>query len=168
MNCPKLTTRDYKAVGYWPVVLQRKVAAVHEDLGAIYRFYSGHQLLGHHEGGTTMLQKGFACDGYSPVIRIPWGKGRYRFIKLTHTPKSAGLFPAVWHDFTRQFSYVDGCPWARDQTDWWFYDSLVKGGVNPHIAGTYYGAVAGLAGDVFIRMSRKPDPLLWIEKIQYA
>lgn len=162
MNCPQLTHGiDYSPQGSWPVVLKRNVAAVHHDLGYIYEFYSGDTLLARHDFGTTMLQAGFACDGYSPVIRLPFGK----FLRLTPTPK-AGMFPAIWHDFTRQFLDVPGCPWTRIQSDYWFYDALVAGGCNPHLAGTYYGAVAGVAGDAFIALTRRPDPKLRI--IRYS
>jgi hypothetical protein len=167
MNCPLLQSpADYAAEGRWPVVTQRDIAAVLDyDLGAIYQFYSGEQLLARHHSGTVMLFKGYACDGYSPVIRIPWWGG-WKFLRLTPTPKG-GMFPAIWHDFIRQFCDVDGCPWNRVQTDWWFYDALVAGGTHPDVAGTFYGAVAGPAGDAFIRMTRKTDPKLRIERVRY-
>lgn len=168
MNCPRLTPGNcYQPAGYWPVVLQRQVAAVHHDLGASYEFYSGETLLARHEGGTTLLHAGYACDGYSPVIRLRW-RGGCRFLRLTPTPRRAGMFPAIWHDFTRQFQDVEGCPWTREQTDHWFYDALLAGGENRHLAGTYYGAVAGLMGDAFIRLTRQPDPKLRIVQTPYA
>jgi len=168
MNCPLLVPGlDFSAVGRWPVVTRRNIAAViGYDLGARYRFYSGDRLLAHHDGGTVILRTGYACDGYSPVIpyRV---MGRWHFVRLTPTP-AAGMFPAILHDFARQFCDIPKCPWDRLDTDAWFYDSLVAGGCNKHLAGTYYGAVAGVAGDIFIAMSRRPDPQLWIEKIPYS
>ena len=163
MICPRLIDgEDYKAEGRWPVVTRRVISApLGFDLGAVYEFYSGPHLLGRHERGKLTICKRYACDGYSPVLRL-FGK----FLRLTPTP-SAGMFPAIGHDFTRQMLAATGCPWDREDTDEFFYNWLVAGGTSPSLAGTYYGAVAGPVGSAFIALTRKTDPNLWIQKIAY-
>lgn len=164
-TCPLLKRgEDYAAKGRWPCVMLRPVSGMMgRDLGAIYEFCSDDQLLARHDRGKLSILKGYASDGYSPVIRLPFGK----FLRLTPTPK-AGMWPALGHDLTRQFVDVEGCPWARLDTDTFFYNWLVVGGTSPDMAGTYYGAVAGPVGDAFIKLTRKPDPHLWIKIIPYA
>lgn len=126
-------------------------------------FYAGEQLIGRlSDDGRLQICKWYACDGYSPTLRM-FGK----WLRITPTPKKAGLFPAIFHDFTRQFLGTDGCPWTREETDTWFYDLLVAGGAGKLIAGTYYGAVSKTLGDIYHHF-RTPDPTLWIieRKIQ--
>lgn len=168
MNCPRLVEgTDFAPVGNWPVVLLRDVAAVLPyDLGAIYEFRSGEKLLARHESGTLILKTGFACDGYSPVIRKPaWMPGKDRFIRLTQTPQ-CGMFPSILHDLTRMFLGVDRCPWTRENTDDWFFDAMVAGRCSDR-AGIYHQAVAGTLGTAWINLTRKPDPRLVICRERY-
>jgi hypothetical protein len=100
------------------------------------------------EEGRLEIMQDYACDGYSPTIRF-FGKWLG-----TPAPNGAGLFPAVFHDFTRQFCKVDGCPWTREDSDKWFYDLMIDAKVNKHIAGVYYGAVSRLAGSLWHKFSK--------------
>ncbi len=168
MNCPMLIPgQDYDPVGDWPVVLLRDVHAILSyDLGAIFEFRSGEKLLARHERGTLIIKAGFACDGYSPVLRKPaWMPGKDRFIRLTPTPR-CGIFPAVLHDLGRQFCGVDRCPWDREKVDDWFFDALVAGRC-PNRAGVYHSAVAGTLGTAFIHLTRKTDPHLTVTRQRY-
>lgn len=164
-TCPLLKRGvDFEAQGRWPCVMLHPVSGMMgHDLGAIFEFYSGERLLARHDKGRLTLMKGYACDSFSPVIRLPFGK----FWHLTPWPVS-GPWPAFGHDLTRQFLIVDGCPYKREDTDNWFYNWLTAGGVSPRKAGGYYVAVAGPAGDAFIRMTRKPDPNLRIVRTEYT
>lgn len=163
MNCPHLKPgKDYEPQGRHPVVLLRNICThIGRDPGAFFEFYSGPHLLGYTEYTRLTICKGYACDGYSPGFWL----GR-KYIGLTPTPK-AGIFPAIGHDFTRQMAWLDYCPWNRKDTDVWFYNWLVAGGTNPHIAGTYYRAVAGLTGSAFIAMTKKRDPRLRVVVTPY-
>ena len=163
-TCPLLQRGvDFDSQGRWPVVLHHPCSGnMGRDFGAIFHLYSGPQLLARHANGRLVLMKHYASDGYSPVIRV-FGK----FVYLTPWPK-CGVWPALGHDVMRQFVGVEGCPWDRIDTDLCFYNWLTAGGVHPDVAGTYYGAVAGVVGDIFINLTRKPDPDLWIERIEYA
>lgn len=168
MNCPRLTAGlDFAPTDTHPVVILRPIEArLSYDLGAVYQFFSGEKLLARHDAGVLTIMPGYACDGYSPVLRKPrWMPGKDRYIRLTPTPR-CGIFPAVLHDFTRQFSPVDGCPWNRERTDDWLYLSLVAGGCSED-AGIYHAAVAGYVGTTFIRLTTKPDPALVILRTRY-
>ena len=55
-----------------------------------------------------------------------------------------------------------GCPWTRQDTDAWFYDAMIAGGLHPHHAGIYHGAVAGPVGTAWLKLTRQPDPKLTI------
>lgn len=103
--------------------------------------------------GKLEIMAEYACDGYSPTWRV-FGKW-----VGTPAPRKAGLFPAIFHDFTRQFCEVGGCPWSRAESDTWFYDLMIDAGVNKHIAGVYYGAVSRTLGDIWHKF-RKYDPTL--------
>ncbi len=168
MNCPRLIEwRDYEPCGNWPVVLLRSVtAALPFDLGAYYEFRTGETLLAHHHSAMLTIEAGFACDGFSPVIRKQaWMPGKNRFLRITPTPP-CGMFPAILHDLTRMFLGVDRCPWTRKNSDDWFFDALVAGGCSNR-AGIYHQAVAGAIGDAFINLTREPDPHLAITRIRY-
>ena len=168
MNCPVLIEgRDWEPVGDWPLVTFRDLAAVLPyDLGRVYEFRAGTKLIARHEHGTIILFRGYACDGFSPVIRRPcWMPGRSKWIRLTPTPK-CGMFPAIWHDFFRQFSGVHNCPWDRAKADDWFFDSLTAGRCT-NAAGLYHSVVAGTLGDAFIALTRKVDPSLSITSHRY-
>lgn len=163
MNCP-LLIRDthFEVTPRWPLRLIRDVVSEQDrDLGATYEFFSGDQLLATWHRRQLVHHKGFACDGYSPVITV-FG----RHIRLTPTPR-CGFFPSVDHDLKRQILVADGCPWTREETDLDFYNSLVAGGTHPHVAGTYYGTVGGSFGTLYIRATRKPDPSLRIIRTPY-
>lgn len=172
--CPILVCgEDFETVGRWPVVVMVDILASSPDLGARFEFYSGDQLLSVHDRGTHLIKAAYACDGYSPTF---WLFGR--LIRLTPTP-GAGMFPAIKHDNDRQMlgamialkaaGLIDwDLPFTRANTDEWFYNSLTDGGVNRHVAGTYYGTVAGPVGSAFIRMTRKQDPNLRVVRIPYA
>lgn len=128
-------------------------------IGKELLFYAGEQLLARLSAeGRLEIMARYACDGYSPTLRM---FGAWR--RITPTPRKAGFFPAILHDITRQFCEVEGCPWTREDSDTWFYDALVAGGENPHIAGTYYGAVSRILGDIWYRF-RRTDPTLSIER----
>jgi hypothetical protein len=167
MNCPELVEgHHYQVTPDWPVVLSLPVVAETHDFGAVYEFYTGHRLLARHERGETTIMPGYACDGYSPVIKKPrWMPGKDRFIRLTPTP-SCGMFPAVLHDFTRQFMAVPNCPWNREKSDDWLFDSLEAGGCSEK-AGAYHAAVAGGIGTAFIYLTRQPAPQLVILRRKY-
>lgn len=145
-------TRRYACVVSRPVVTRIPIYGL--DLS----FRSGCQELGRlYPDGELVIKDGYACDGYSPTIRF-FGS----WIRLTPIPKRAKYFPAIFHDFTRQFVNTDGCPWTSHQSDMWFYDLLVSGGENRQMAGTYFGAVNGLAGMVFTKLTGSHDPSLRI------
>lgn len=163
MTCPRLTPGiHYAPRGRWAVGLTQPIGyGLGRDLGAIYEFYSDKTLLATHESGWMTISGNYACDGYSPVLHF-----RGRFIRLTPTP-CCGMFPAIQHDLQRQFVGVEGCPWTREQTDRDFYDAMIAGRVHRHLAGTFYGTVAGPAGNVFIRLTRRVDPTLRIVRTEY-
>lgn len=145
----------YEVTARWPVRLLAAVPEKHLPIHAgPLEFRSGSQPLGRWDGRELTILPGYACDGYSPVIRVCG-----RWLRLTPTPR-AGLWPAVLHDFLRQFLATPGCPWSREDSDEWFYNALTSGGLTNHLAGTYYGAVAGPFGSAFMRLTRRPDPAL--------
>lgn len=151
----------HKADSKWAVVLTQDVSVSMPLYGVSQYFYCGEQLLGKlSAGGVLTICKGYACDGYSPTLRIMG-----RWVKFTPTPR-AGLFPAVLHDFTRQFLPVSGCLWTIKDTDTWFYNALVEGGVSKHVAGCYYSAVSGAIGTIWARLTRGHDPSVQIVTYQ--
>lgn len=93
------------------------------------------------------------------MISAPWKAFDDPWLRLTPTPK-CGFGPAILHDIARQFSRVSGCPWDRQQTDDWFFNCLIAGGVPERRAGLYHHAVAGTLGDIYIALTRKTDPNL--------
>ena len=169
MKCPYLIEgRDWEAVGDWPVTTFRDIAIeLPLDLGRVYEFRAGTKLLARHDAGIIILFRGYSCDGYSPVIRRPrWMPGKSKWLRLTPTPR-CGMFPAIAHDFFRQFLGVDRCPWTRKDADDWFFNALI-GGRCTNAAGVYHSAVSGFLGDAFISLTRKPDPSLSITSIRYS
>lgn len=140
-------------------VLTRAVSTHIPIKGQELLFYAGEQLLGRlSTEGRLEISQWYACDGYSPTIPMFGG-----WLRITPTPKKAGLFPAIFHDFTRQFCEVDGCPWTRQDSDTWFYNVLISGGESKTLAGTYYGAVSRAIGNLWYRF-RKHDPTLTVTK----
>jgi len=163
MNCPFLIEgRDWEPVGEWPLVTFRDLAIVHDfEWDRCYEFRAGTKLIARAVPGSIILFCGYACDGYSPVIRRPrWVPGRSKWMRLTPTPR-CGMFPAIIHDFFRQFCGVDRCPWDRAKADDWFFDALIAGRCTKE-AGVYHSIVSGTIGDTFIALTRKPDPSLSI------
>jgi hypothetical protein len=158
MTCPPLTEGiHYRVTDRWPLVMARRVSTPLPLVSEPLDFQAGRQVLARWDGRILTVMPSYACDGYSPVLRL-FG----RWIRLTPTPPTAGLWPAVLHDILRQFHRTPGCPWSRVETDAWFYDSLRAGGLSPHHAGIYHGAVAGPLGTAYIRLTRTPDPTLRI------
>jgi len=159
MNCPEIRIGcGAIETNQWPLVLISNFEfELDRDFGGVYEFYSGSKLLGIITGSKLEILRGYAGDGYSPVISLfdCW-------IRLTPTPK-CGFAPAVIHDFTRQFLNTPGCPWDRKQTDDWFYNCLRRGG-EPR-TGIFHRAVAGPLGTAYIWATRKVDPQLRIVKI---
>jgi len=152
--------RDWQTKGNWPLMLKRDVVVQTTLRGEEFVFSSAGKIFGGLcVDGILRIYAGYACDGYSPVLKI-FGK----FIRLTPTPK-CGMLPAVVHDFTRQFIEVKGCPWDRKFSDDLFYDLLVAG-QEKKIASIYHGAVAGKVGDLFIAISRKKDKGLAVTRIK--
>jgi hypothetical protein len=150
---------DWEPQGNWPLILKRDVVVQTNIRGKEFVFSSNGKLFGGLSvDGTLRIYSGYACDGYSPVLKV-FGK----FVRLTPTPK-CGMLPAVAHDFTRQFAGVEGCPWDRHFSDTLFFDLLVLGG-SGDIASIYHGAVAGKVGDLFIAISRKKDKGLSVTRL---
>ncbi len=145
----------------WSVVLDRNAETrLPKIRGKSLAFISGGMILATLKlNGDFTIKMGYACDGYSPTVKM-FGKWR----RITPTPKRAGLFPAILHDILRQFCEVEGCPWDREYTDVAFYDCLRAGGENSTISGIYYGAVSRTVGDIYHHFS-KHDPKLHIEVI---
>ncbi len=161
MNFPVLKEEiDWTPVADWPVVLLHDVWDTIPIKGKEFVFLSRGREFGRlSSNGSFVIRKGYACDGFSPVLKV-FGK----FVRLTPTPKS-GMWSSIRHDFFRQFADVPNCPWGRKDTDTWFYNDLVRGGMSSSMAGTYYGAVAGKAGDLFLALTRKSkDHLCVIER----
>lgn len=156
-NCPILILgTHYATTDRWPVVMLAAVAVELPIQSPPMDVHSGDLHLARWDGRFFSILPGYACDGYSPVIRICG-----RWLRLTPTP-CAGLFPAVLHDALRQFLPVPGCPWGRADTDAWFYNALRAGGLPRHHAGIYHGAVAGPIGTAWLTLTRSPDPRLRI------
>jgi hypothetical protein len=141
----------YQITERWPVVIRVPLATGLPIASPPLDFLSGNQLLGTLDADRLTIMPGYACDGYSPVFRLCG-----RWVRLTPVPP-AGLWPAVLHDFLRQFQAVPGCPWNRKNTDDWFYDALTAGGTWHRQAGLYHAAVAGPAGTAWIKLTRKTD-----------
>lgn len=155
MICPLLQPGTHFTItDRWPVVMTAAVGVPLPIQSEPLDFHSGDLHLARWDGEFFHVLPRYACDGYSPVIRV-WG----RWVRLTPVP-GCGLWPAVLHDVLRQFNAVPGCPWSRVDTDNWFFDSLIAGGVRLPIAGAYHEAVAGPLGTAWIRMTRSPDPAL--------
>ena len=80
-------------------ILTRAVVTHIPVTGKAMLFYAGEQLLGKlSQEGRLEIMAWYACDGYSPTLRIFGGWRR-----ITPTPRKAGFFPSILHDFTRQF-----------------------------------------------------------------
>jgi len=155
--CPYLKPgTHYQVTDRWPLLMKAMVSTPLPLDAPPMDFLSGDLLLASWTGKDFQVHPGYACDGYTPVLRLC-----RRWVCITPTP-AAGLWPAVLHDALRQFMNVTGCPWTRQQTDAWFYDALTAGGLPPHLAGIYHGAVAGPLGTAWIRLSRRRDPRLRI------
>ena len=163
MNCPKVTIGSgATASGTWPLITTDDVAfSVDRYYHRQFSLQTGTKTLASYRNGRLIVHVGYASDGYSPVIYSPWGKADDPWLRLTPTPR-CGFAPAILHDVTRQFLNVPGCPWDREQTDEWFFNCLVAGGVSKRRAGVYHHAVAGIVGDLYIRATRSIDPNLAI------
>jgi hypothetical protein len=150
--CPLLKPGEHYDIGTrWAVILRAMVSTPLPLRAEPHDFLSGQQVLARWDGREFHVMPGYACDGYSPVIRICG-----RWVRLTPTPP-CGLWPAVLHDVLRQFLSVPGCPWSRAESDAWFYEALHSGGLHPHHAGIYHGAVAGPLGSAWLRLTRTRD-----------
>ncbi len=156
-DCPNiLRGRDWVSDSRWPLTLLRGVSTTVPRTGYSLLFMSGEQILGRMAtDGRITVCSAYSCDGYSPVLKTPRG-----WLRLTPTPR-CGMFPAVLHDFLRQFVAVPGCPWSRKDSDDWFYDAMLAGG-SKRAAAIYHGTVAGPLGNAFICLTRKTDPKLRI------
>lgn len=158
MICERLVEgTDYAERGGWPVMLGRDVEIelpAEMGCGFLWDFVSGKHWLGKLRNGRLTIHAGYACDGYSPVVRLCG-----RFVRLTPTP-AAGMLPAIWHDLARQFHAVPGCPWTRHQADEWFRDLLLAGGCGPVVAAAYFRAVAGTTGKIYEALTRRHDGAL--------
>jgi hypothetical protein len=148
---------NYTVGDRWPVVVSEVISTPLPGSFPDLDFLSGGILLATLRASVFSIFPGYACDGFTPVIRL----GRGRYMRITPTPR-CGLFPAVLHDALRQFLETPGCPWKRHETDSWFYDSMIAGRVATHHAGIYHGAVAGPLGTAWITLTRTPDPMLCI------
>lgn len=158
MTCPLLQPGiHYQSSERWPVILIAAVGTPLPIQSPPLDFYAGERHLARWDGRIFTVLQGYACDGYSPVVRM-FG----RWVRLTPTPRRAGLWPSVLHDCLRQFLLTPGCPWTRQDSDAWFYDALLAGGLDRHRAGIYHGAVAGPLGSAWIALTRTPDPSLRI------
>jgi hypothetical protein len=160
MNCPSVTIRNgARANGSWPLVTTRDVAFnLDQYYGLPFTLRTGTKNLASYLSGQLIVHEGYACDGYSPVLSCPFKSDRSDpWLRLTPTP-ACGYAPAILHDITRQFLGVQGCPWDRKQTDEWFYNCLLAGGVSKRMAGIYHHAVAGSFGSLYIAATRKVDP----------
>ena len=164
MNCPQITIGNgATANGSWPLITTRDAAfTLDRYYGDPFRLVTGEQILATYINGRLVVHSGYASDGYSPVISAPWMPFNDPWLRLTPTPK-CGYGPAIIHDITRQFLNVPFCPWDREQTDDWFFNCLTSGEVSKRRAGVYHYAVSGIAGDVYIKATRKVDPNLRIE-----
>lgn len=157
MNCPLLKHgHDYISTPRYPVVLKRDVhTGLDLDSRFCFAFLSGDTLLGYQVEGELVICNGYACDGYSPVIKI-----FNHHIRLTPTPK-CGMFPSILHDFLRQFSDVEQSPCDRFDADDYFRDALIAGGC-PSSAQIYHTAVAGPVGSAYLFLTRRRDKKLRI------
>ena len=157
MSCPLLQPgTHYQVTDRWPVVMAAAVGSPLPIQSPPLDFFAGPLQLARWDGRVFSILPGYACDGYSPVLRICG-----RWVRVTPIPR-AGLWPAVLHDCLRQFLLAPGCPWTRQDTDAWFYSALTAGGLHRHHAGIYHGAVAGPLGTAWIAITRTPDPTLSI------
>ena len=160
MNCPRLISGyHYQTRGKWRVALMMRVGAIlSHDFRGEYSFRHGEIELMHLAGRALTFTEYFACDGFSPVVKLlgVW-------IPLTPTPV-CGMFPAVGHDGLTQFASVPGCPWDQKFANDEFYNSLVAGGCST-AASLYHGAVSGRVGRIYKRLRHRPDPLLNIVRL---
>jgi hypothetical protein len=161
MNCPSVRIGNgATANGTWPLTTTRDVAyTLDRYYGNPFSLRTGDKILATYLSGRLFVHAGYASDGYSPVISAPWKAFDDPWLRLTPTPP-CGFGPSILHDITRQFCGVPGCPWDREQTDDWFFDCLIAGGVPRWKSGIYHRAVAGTFGDVYIALTRKVDPKL--------
>ena len=167
MNCPHVTLGNgARANGSWPLLTTRDVAfTLDRYYGDPFMLLTGDKILASYFSGRLVVHAGYASDGYSPVISYPFSRDpQDPWLRLTPTPQ-CGFAPAILHDITRQFLNVPGCPWDREQTDTWFFNCLVAGGMSRRRAGIYHHAVAGPIGDVYIKATRSVDPNLHISSI---
>lgn len=142
----------------WSAVLDVDFSRPTPYKGIHLGFFKGNQMLGELKPNGELVTKArYACDGYTPCFRL-FGK----WIRITPTPK-AGFVPAFRHDLTRQFLDVEGCPWTRKDSDDWFHQDLIEGGEPKWKTNIYHRAVSGIAGNVWIAISRKIDPELKIK-----
>lgn len=162
-----MITCPYIHIGFRSYETERYATVVGCDVSTKLRifghnliFRSGDQILATLEpDGTFTIKEYYACDGYSPCLKI---LGSWK--RITPIPKRAGLFPAILHDVLRQFCTTPGCPWDRKFSDTAFYDALRAGGETKTTSGIYYGAVSRTLGNIWFHF-RKHDPSLSIELI---
>ena len=162
MNCPLVTIgHGARADGPWPLLTTGDVGYnLDRYYGDPFSLRTGTKVLASYFSGRLIVHKGYASDGYSPVIACPvFCNDSDPWIRLTPTPK-CGFAPPILHDITRQFLGVPGCPWNREQTDEWFFNCLLAGGISRRRAGLYHRAVSGVLGDIYITATRKVDPNL--------
>ena len=94
INCPPIKWHESTK---WSVVLADTVGTFIPITGQARIFRAGDRVLGElSEDGWLEINKGYACDGYSPCFRA-FGK----WFRMTPTPRFAGMFPSMLHDFTR-------------------------------------------------------------------
>jgi hypothetical protein len=132
VTCPLLVLgRDFVPQGKWPVVMTKLAKGnLGRDYGATFHFYSSHRLLARLQHAELTLLKCYASDGYSPVIRLPFGK----FLRLTPTPK-CGMWPALGHDLTRQFLDVVWQVWRQQPACFEFSEHFLLSLALAHLSG---------------------------------
>lgn len=146
-SCPHINRSDWHTTPRWRVVLERDVRfTLPRKLGHLDLWADGYHLAS-MVGYVLTIHKGYACDGYSPVVRTC---GRH--IPLTPTP-SCGLGPAILHDLLTQFDSLDSCPWTRAESNQWFRESM-EAGDSPIAAKLYYAAVSGPLGHAFMAIAK--------------
>lgn len=113
-------------------------------------FRDGDRRLAILDGDKLTIFAGYAFDGCSPAFSI----AGYWF--GTPTPP-ATVGPALVHDVLRQFMGLECAPYTRKDTDDIFYDLMVANKFP--LAMEYHGAVSGLAGTIFIKLTRRSKTL---------
>jgi len=97
-------------------------------------------------GSVMTIFAGYAFDGSSPAFKIC---GKWFG---TPTPDSV-VAAALVHDCLRQFMPLDCVPYNRKDTDDCFFNIMRANGWKA--TSIYHGAVAGIFGTIFIRLTNK-------------